>query len=152
MNRKTIICSILFFGLIFSFCPVAFADETGEAVVNPHEAVEDEALKAAEEWLLLVDAGKYKESWKQAAEFFKNQVSVKEWKGSMKASRKPLGDLVTRIFKSKKFFETLPGAPDGKYVVVQFNTSFTNKERAVETVTPMLDSDGKWRVVGYYVR
>jgi hypothetical protein len=36
--------------------------------------------------------------------------------------------------------------------VIQFATSFENKQSAVETVTPMRDSDGTWRVSGYYVR
>ena len=47
---------------------------------------------------------------------------------------------------------SLPGAPDGEYVVIQFDTSFTNKKVAVETVTPMKDEDGIWRVSGYYVK
>jgi hypothetical protein len=29
---------------------------------------------------------------------------------------------------------------------------FTNKKEAVETVTPMKDEDGFWRVSGYYVK
>jgi ribosomal protein S17E len=36
-------------------------------------------------------------------------------------------------------------------VVIQFDASFENKKSAIETVTPMLDKDGKWRVAGYYV-
>ena len=47
---------------------------------------------------------------------------------------------------------SLPGAPDGEYVVLQFDTSFANKKEAVETVTPMLDKDGKWKVSGYYIK
>ena len=35
----------------------------------------------------------------------------------------------------------------GKYVY-----SFGNKKAAVETITPMLDKDGKWRVSGYYIK
>jgi len=46
---------------------------------------------------------------------------------------------------------SLPGAPDGQYVVLRFETSFDNKAKAIETVTPMLD-DGTWRVSGYYVQ
>jgi hypothetical protein len=46
----------------------------------------------------------------------------------------------------------LPGAPDGQYVVIQFETSFENKHNAVETVTPMLEPNGQWRVSGYYIR
>lgn len=36
--------------------------------------------------------------------------------------------------------------------VLQFDTAFKNKKEAVETVTPMLDQDGKWRVTGYFVK
>jgi len=46
----------------------------------------------------------------------------------------------------------VPGAPDGKYVIIQFETSFENKASAVETVTPMQDADGVWRVAGYFVK
>ena len=47
---------------------------------------------------------------------------------------------------------SIPGAPDGEYVVIQFKTSFENKKSGIETVTPMLDKDGKWRVSGYYIK
>jgi hypothetical protein len=47
---------------------------------------------------------------------------------------------------------TMPGAPDGEYVVIQYQTTFEHKNSAVETVTPMLDNDGQWRVSGYYIR
>ena len=47
---------------------------------------------------------------------------------------------------------SLPGAPDGQYVVIQFKTSFENKRSAVETVTPMFGKDQRWRVSGYYIR
>jgi hypothetical protein len=66
--------------------------------------------------------------------------------------RKPLGSLVSRKLKSAKYTKTLPGAPDGEYVVLQFATSFTNKKEAVETITPMLDKDGKWKVSGYFIK
>jgi len=35
---------------------------------------------------------------------------------------------------------------------MQFDTSFANKKAAIETVTPMLDTDGTWRVAGYYIK
>jgi hypothetical protein len=40
----------------------------------------------------------------------------------------------------------------GEYVVLQFETSFTNAPGMIETVTPMLDKDGKRKVSGYFVR
>jgi hypothetical protein len=27
-----------------------------------------------------------------------------------------------------------------------------HKQSAVETITPMLDKDGKWRISGYYIK
>ncbi len=113
---------------------------------------EETAQKSAEQWLALVDAGKYAESWKTAAGYFQTAVSQDQWEHSIVAVRKPLGDLVSRQLKSAKYTKSLPGAPDGEYVVLQFDTSFANKKEAVETVTPMLDKDGKWKVSGYYIK
>jgi hypothetical protein len=45
-----------------------------------------------------------------------------------------------------------PGGPDGTYVVIRFETVFEKKSAAVETVTPMRDPDGVFRVSGYYIR
>ena len=113
---------------------------------------ESAALSAAEKWLAIVDSGKYAESWKESAELFKNAVQPKQWEQSMYAVREPLGNLISRKVKTKVYKSSLPGAPDGEYVVIQFDTSFKNKKVAVETVTPMLDKDGIWRVSGYYIR
>jgi hypothetical protein len=121
------------------------------AVVLAGEA-EDQAVKAADEWLALVDQGEYGESWQEAATLFKSAVTVEQWEQALNASRRPLGDLRSRELKGAEYMTSLPGAPDGEYVVIQFDTSFTNKKVAVETVTPMKDEDGIWRVSGYYVK
>jgi hypothetical protein len=63
-----------------------------------------------------------------------------------------LGKLLSRKLKSATYKTTMPGAPDGEYVVIQYDSSFEHKQAAVETVTPMLDKDGKWRVSGYYIK
>ena len=113
---------------------------------------EKAALSAAQKWLAVVDAGKYGDSWNEAAEYFKNAMKKEQWEQSLQAVRKPLGKLVSREPKSQTYKISLPGAPDGQYVVIQFQTSFENKKSAIETVTPMLDKDGNWRVSGYYIK
>jgi hypothetical protein len=113
---------------------------------------EKEAQAAAEQWLALIDAGQFAESWQATASVFQAAVSQPQWKSSLESVRKPLGTLVSRKLKSAKYSKKLPGAPDGEYVVLQFTTSFTNKNGAVETVTPMLDKDGKWKVSGYFIK
>lgn len=110
------------------------------------------AETAALSWLKLVDDGEYATSWDNAAAYFKKAVTKKQWEQSLNAVRKPLGSTLSRKLKSATYATSLPGAPDGEYVVIQFNTSFQNKQSAVETVTPMLEKDGKWKVSGYYIK
>jgi len=113
---------------------------------------EKAAAKAAELWLQLVDNGDYNKSWKEASEYLRNAVKMEQFGQSLKPVRNPLGKVISRKVKSTSYATSLPGAPDGEYVVVQFETSFENKKMAVETVTPMLDKDGKWRVSGYFIK
>lgn len=40
------------------------------------KASEKEALQAAESWFVLVDQGKYEESWQQASTLFRRSVTV----------------------------------------------------------------------------
>jgi len=109
------------------------------------------AVSAAEKWLATVDEGKYAASWQDAAELFRNTVEKKKWVQLMKAGRKPLGKLISRKMQSEIYKTSLPGASEGEYVVIQFATSFENKKKTIETVTPMMDKDGRWRVSGYYI-
>jgi hypothetical protein len=113
---------------------------------------EKAAVTAAEKWVALVDGGKYAESWKEAAEYFRNAVKQEQWEQAVQAVRQPLGTLVSRKVKSTTYKTALPGAPDGEYVVIEFETVFEHKKTAVETVTPMIDKDGKWRVSGYFIK
>jgi Protein of unknown function (DUF4019) len=110
------------------------------------------AQESSESWLALVDSGNYAESWKEAAHLFKGAVSQEQWRSALEGSRAPLGKLLSRKLKSSTYTKTLPGAPDGEYVVLKYDSSFEHKQSAIETVTPTLDTDGKWRVSGYYIK
>ena len=110
------------------------------------------AVAAAEKRLILIDGGRYAESWKEAAEYFRGAVKQEQWEQSLIAVRKHLGKLISRKVKNKSYTTSLPGAPDGEYVVIQFDTSFENKKSTIETVTPMMDKDRKWRVSGYFIK
>jgi len=116
------------------------------------QAAVDEATKAADRWLKLVDAGDYKQSWNTACSLFRNAVTADQWAQQLGSVRKQVGALVSRKLKSAQYATSLPGAPSGKYVVIQYDSVFQNKSDAVETVTPMLDKDGQWRVSGYFIR
>lgn len=119
---------------------------------KPKEAQADKAaITAAENWLALVDAGQYAKSWQDAASLFKGAVDQQTWEKTVESVRKPLGKVISREVESAEYRTSLPGAPDGEYVVIRFKTEFENKKKAYETVTPMKDKDGEWRVSGYYI-
>jgi hypothetical protein len=115
-------------------------------------APEEAARVSAEGWLALVDQGKYADSWDQAAKLFRGAVTKEQWQTAAAAARGPLGKMISRKLKSSQYTQALPGAPDGRYVVIQYDSVFEKKAQAVETITPMADPDGAWRVSGYFIR
>jgi hypothetical protein len=140
-SRTGLVLSLTILSILFSMSPI-----------KANEVAEKAAIKASNAWLSLVDGENYAESWNQAAALFKAAVTKEQWQSMVKAVRVPLGKVIARKLKSKQYTKTLPGAPDGEYVVIQYETTFEKKQSAIETVTPMLDKDGKWGVAGYYIK
>ncbi len=113
---------------------------------------EKAAIECAEAWLELVDAGMFAESWDEAAGLVKSAVSKAEWEESMPGVRASLGKVESRQLAGQQYTTSLPGAPEGEYVMIQYKTTFENKKDAVEEITPTLAKDGKWRVSGYHIK
>ena len=110
------------------------------------------SLEAAQTWLALADNGKYDQTWKTAAEYFKGLVPQAQWQSKIQAIRQSFGSLIFRNLKTQDYKNSLPGAPDGEYYILIFDSSFTNKKEAVETVTVMKGKDLQWRSAGYYIK
>ena len=110
-----------------------------------------DAQRSAETWLALADVLNHQGSWDIAATYFKNQVSLEQWEQALRGAREPLGALQSRTMKKATSATSLPGAPDGNYVVMQFEARFEHKKEGIETVTAVQEPDGIWRVVGYYI-
>jgi len=143
MKTAKVTAAMIVLGLAILFTPPLPAGQAEE---------ETAAMAAAQKWLELIDEGKYADSWEQAAEYFKGGVTKGRWEEVLNGVRRPLGKVLSRNVMGKQFTTRLPGAPDGKYVVIQFLASFEGKKSSVETITPMLDKDGKWRVSGYFIK
>jgi uncharacterized protein DUF4019 len=107
---------------------------------------------AASDWLKLVDAGNYAQSWDEGASIFKNAVAKEQWQKILEGNRGPLGTVASRRLKSAEYTVQLPGAPDGEYYVIEYASTFANNRSVIETVTPVLDKDGKWRVAVYVIK
>ncbi len=124
-------------------CSAAFAQDMA--------AKREAAEHVAQTWLVLVDRGDYGQSWQDAALFFQSKVSKADWQNALQQVRAPLGAAAHRTLAGSVYQTDLPNAPKGEYVIVQFKTAFVNGA-FIETVTPMLEKDGKWRVSGYFVK
>ena len=114
------------------------------------EKPEQAAQKAALQWLALVDSGNYGASWQDAAGLFKHGVPEKKWEAMITSVRQQTGKLKSRKLKNATYTESLPGAPPGKYVVIHYESSFDSGSY-IETVTPLKEKDGDWKVSGYFV-
>ena len=114
------------------------------------EAIE-QARTAARAWLALLDGHEYAESWDAGGGLLKGAVSQEEWTVRWSATLGPLGAVASRTGKSSEYSTKLPGAPDGEYVVLKFDTVFKNEQSAVETVVLRKEPDGLWRVSGYRI-
>jgi len=130
--------------LLLLLLPFAAGAMAGDAAQDPAEA-------AARVWLAAADRGDGSETWKLAAPLFQDSIPAAQWQQKLTAARSPLGPLKARKLSSTTRTSRLPGAPDGAYVVLRFDSQFEHKAGAVETVTAMQQPDGSWRVAGYYI-
>lgn len=137
MHRRTVLALSVALAL-----PVAAADKA---------ALRD-GRQAAAAWLHLIDAADFAKGWASAASGFRRAVTLQAWEQASGGVRSPLGRVIERVERSAQFSKSLPGAPDGEYIVLQFQSTFEHKAKAIETVTVVRDTDGLWRVTGYFIK
>ncbi len=148
MNRVIALVPLVLGLMLLGRASPAAEPGRGPATVSREQA----AQTTAEQWLALVDAGKYAESWDTMSADFKKTVSKRKWNSTVSEIRNPLGKVLARKLKSAEYTKDLPGAPEGEFVVLKFETSFEHRPTAIETVTPILESDLLWRVSVYSVK
>ena len=108
--------------------------------------------EAAGRWLALADAGNGEATWHAAGAVFQAAVSQKDWTAALDQARTPYGALTRRTLADARATRTLPGAPEGDYVVLQYQSSFANRPTVTETVIVMRETDGNWKTITYVIR
>ena len=116
------------------------------------DSAESQAQAADLTWLAMVDQGKYAQSWEAASDSFQSAMKEEDWQRALDHARTPLGKVLKRKLSTSKYSTSLPGAPDGQYVVTLFSTQFEHKFSAQERVIATRGQDGSWRVTGYFIR
>jgi len=128
------------------------AQKSGDKPAPTQSSSANAATAAAKMWLAAIDDGHFAGSWTSASDYFRGAITQDKWVSALEGARKPLGSLLSREVNSAQPMTELPGAPDGQYVIMEFNTSFDAKKSAIETVTFLQEKDGQWRAAGYYIK
>lgn len=115
------------------------------------QAQDEAATKDARDWLSYIDKSQWQASWENAGSIFQSGVTAESWARQVDAVRSPLGSVVSRTVKTVNFYDELPGAPEGDYMVVQFDTNYAKAPGATETVI-MADEEDSWKVIGYFIK
>lgn len=114
-------------------------------------SVPSEAVGEAQAWVALLDKQQWNESWRTAGTTFKSQLTQDAWASTARSLHETVGPVVSRVEQSATRTTTLPGAPVGDYVVIQYQTTFGNKSGAIETIA-LTHEGSDWKVNGYFIR
>lgn len=118
---------------------------------TPDTEKAEKATAVAMEFLQLVDADKYAESWQMSAGLMKERVTEKDWVEKLAKARTLSGPIVERKAKDTSYSTTAVDSPDGEYISLIFESRFQRAEGVAEYITVMLD-DGHWKVAGYFIQ
>jgi hypothetical protein len=110
---------------------------------------EKAGLNAAHAWLLLLDRKDWGTAWDTSSQVFRAAVPLGTWMDNVPKLREPFGAFIEREPGVAIYKKSLPGRPAGDYVTVAFTSKFANKDKVIESVTTVRESDGHWRVTGY---
>jgi hypothetical protein len=113
-------------------------------------APEDTAQAAAEKWLTLMETAKYGDAWDASAKVFRDSVPRDQFTSGASSQRSQLGRTLSRTLKSRAAKDSMPNAPKGQYMVVEYVTDYS-QEKVTEIVALTAEAGGAWRVSGYQV-
>ena len=133
------------------FGGVVVAQETDTATVSIAE--QQVAQDSADAWMALIDSRDYANAWERTSAALRQQVSKADWEQTMRSAHGPLSPLQSRVLQGREYTTTLPNAPEGKYVVITYRSSFVEPfEDAIETVVMVRNPAGRWKPEGYEYR
>jgi len=113
---------------------------------RPARVAETPVTQAARQFLALVDAGNWQDSYAGWGQQFHAVNTFEAWRSASVGGRVPLGRVLSRRLLWE---ESVPAPPNG-YEAVRFQTAFANKPHATETLT-LAREGGAWKVAGYII-
>jgi len=137
------------------FVPIAhtplFALQQAAPSADPHATEERAAQRQALGFLGYLDHGRFADSYAYTGMLIRAQTDRASFSSQVEKARQGTGAMLTRELIDAGYETSVPGAPDGQYVVLHYRTSFADRQEAVETLT-LAFAKGYWRVSGYYIK
>jgi hypothetical protein len=121
------------------------------APAGPGTALDDDARRAAQSWLALMDGGQYAESWQEAGRLFQRSVTADAWARQAAGIRQRTGSSIARELVTDTEVTDPPGVPPGEYFRIRYETECASAGVVRETVLLQKESGRGWRVVSYVV-
>ena len=106
---------------------------------------------AAQEFLQMVDAEKYADSWLIADTYLKKTITQQAWDDKLTKIQQAIGPVTQRSLESVSFTAPAEELPDSEFILLEYSSQFKLKEVG-EVVTVVLGEDNRWRVVGYFLQ
>lgn len=103
------------------------------------------------DWIALIDAGRYFQSWQYAGDYFKQNIEAAAWNQVLQATRGELGGVASRELVAFGRKSSIEGMPDGDYLLLKFRTLFAEEEQRHELLF-LVEHRESLKVVGYYIQ
>ncbi len=118
---------------------------------SPDSEKVEQAEPIGMEFLMLVDGGKYAESWQSSARLMQETIAQNDWVEKLGKARNLSGELVQRVRKSASYSTEAMDSPEGEYIMLIYESDFQKVGQVSEYVTVMLEGD-EWKVAGYFIQ
>lgn len=120
-------------------------------VDSPAELFSKQAITAAEQFALTIDAGSFAVAYSRASPLLQMAQDEADFIIDMKRARKLLGPVQQRQLTALRSVGIYPRLPDGDYLIVQFKARTRHKNKASEIIL-LKQQNGTWLVVDYSIR
>jgi hypothetical protein len=125
--------------------------EQAQPAADPHVGEEQAAERQALGFLGYLDHGRYADSYAYTGMLIRAQLDRDSFAKQIEKARAGTGALLSRELVDASYTTSVPGAPEGEYVVLHYGANFANRQEAMETVI-LAFAKGYWRVSGYYIK
>ena len=108
-------------------------------------ASEIAVVAASRQWMALLDAGNWEQSYQDTSKAFRSANTLQKWADVSRQVRTPLGAMQSRELVTVDFAPT----PQG-YWIIKFRSDYADKPGAIETLS-LVNEDGSWKVAGIVI-